>query len=279
MTLPNLECVRPQPVTDLVRVGRPVDGGYVLPERAVLACTHLIGMGISDDWSFEEDLLERNPSAQLVAVDGSVSVKRFGRAALNKLVFACSRLLKGEIKRARRALLEAKWSVATALKFGRFFAGADRLFVEKMVRADRSADGITWAEVLALLRPETNRPKSIVLKVDIEGGEYDLLPDLLRESQDVSLLVIEFHDCGTRWREFEFAIEQLKVLFAVVHVHGNNYIPLIPGTDVPDVLEITLLKRDLFTEADVFSSHTTEYPIRGLDFPNDASKVDYPLTF
>ncbi len=44
---------RPQDVGDLMRVGRPYDGGYVVPRSALMAADHMISVGINDDWSFE----------------------------------------------------------------------------------------------------------------------------------------------------------------------------------------------------------------------------------
>lgn len=275
----SLAGVRPQPLTDLVRVGRAIDGGYVMPERAVMTCTHLVGMGISDDWSFEEDVLRRNPSIRLLAIDGSVSAARFGIVAVKKLLHGLKEFVSGNVADARRALLESKWSTATAVNFFRFFSSDERQFVEKMVSAEPSANGITWREALARLRVENSRPRSILVKVDIEGGEYHVLPEILSAAKEVVAIIVEFHDCGERWNDFETAIEQVTEMFTVVHVHGNNYMPLIPGTQVPEVLEITFLRSDLLTADDLLATPFLHYPVAALDMPNDASKKDYSLTF
>jgi hypothetical protein len=43
----------PQDVGDLMRVGRPYDGGYVVPRSALITADYKISVGINDDWSFE----------------------------------------------------------------------------------------------------------------------------------------------------------------------------------------------------------------------------------
>jgi hypothetical protein len=236
-------------------------------------------MGVSDDWSFDEDLLSRNPLVQLVALDGSVSSFRFGIGALARLTLALKSLLQGRISPFKRALLEAKWSAITASKFLRFFARGNREFLRKMVRAEASPDGVTWKEAIARLHSVGSSKKSILVKMDIEGAEYAIIPELLKESDEVSLLIVEFHDCGHMWTDFVAIIAEICRSFTVVHVHGNNYMPLIPSTKVPEVLEITFLRSALLTQSDKLATHTIKYPLTGLDQPNDPLRPDYSLAF
>jgi hypothetical protein len=275
----SLAKIRPQPVTDLVRIGRAIDGGYVMPARAVAMCTHLVGMGISDDWSFEEDALRRNPSVRLLAIDGSVSTSRFGIVAITKLLHGLTQLVRGNVTDARRTLLESKWSTATAVNFFQFFSADTRQFVKKMVSGEPSPKGITWRDALTRLSVENGQARSIIVKMDIEGGEYAVLPQIFGSAKEVVAIIVEFHDCGSQWNDFEAVIEQVTNLFTIVHVHGNNYKPLIPGTQIPEVLEITLLRSDLLTAEDLLAPPFHEYPVAGLDTPNDATQKDYSLTF
>jgi hypothetical protein len=148
-----------------------------------------------------------------------------------------------------------------------------------MVSAEPSPNGITWHDALARLGADSGQPRYILVKVDIEGGEYSVLPQILGAAKEVVAIIVEFHDCGRRWNDFETAIEQVTGMFTVVHVHGNNYTPLIPGTQIPEVLEITFLRSDLLTVDDLQAAPFLQYPVAALDMPNDASKKDYPLTF
>jgi hypothetical protein len=113
--------------------------------------------------------------------------------------------------------------------------------------------------------------------MDIEGDEYRSLPSLTRHARYVNGLVVEFHDLDLRWRQFVEVMESLQIVLAVCHVHGNNYGGLIPGTNVPRMLEITMINQRLLPPNYALSHR--DYPISGLDQPNDPSKPDIELSW
>ena len=57
----NTKNLRPIETTDLIRMGRPNDGGYVIPEKIFSFCDGLLSYGINKDWSFEKDFLKKKP--------------------------------------------------------------------------------------------------------------------------------------------------------------------------------------------------------------------------
>ena len=58
MYLPKL--FKPDKEYRLIRLGKKNDGGYLVGIQTVNASTHLISLGIRDDWSFEKDFLKQN---------------------------------------------------------------------------------------------------------------------------------------------------------------------------------------------------------------------------
>ena len=72
-------------------------------------------------------------------------------------------------------------------------------------------------------------------------------------------------------------LDAVREQFGLVHVHGNNYRPLIPDTGVPAVLEMSFAHKALAGGPPLPSSAT--YPIEGLDWPCNPARPDYPLTF
>ena len=66
----------------MIRIGNAGDGGYVIPARSLNAVEHLVSIGISDDWNFEEEAARRSPAIRIDGYDrtsGSlVWSKRFG---------------------------------------------------------------------------------------------------------------------------------------------------------------------------------------------------------
>ncbi|HON62033.1 MAG TPA: hypothetical protein PK314_09185, partial [Deltaproteobacteria bacterium] len=61
----NKRVLRPIEYPYLIRLGNNKDGGYVVPEPQVYSSSYLISLGISDDWSFEQAFLKKNPRVRL----------------------------------------------------------------------------------------------------------------------------------------------------------------------------------------------------------------------
>jgi hypothetical protein len=62
---------------------------------------------------------------------------------------------------------------------------------------------------------------SIFIKMDIEGVEYETLPDLLPYFDKINGLVIEFHGLD-KPAMFENTTQLLLNNFYVAHIHANN---------------------------------------------------------
>jgi hypothetical protein len=112
--------------------------------------------------------------------------------------------------------------------------------------------------------------------MDIEGAEYRVLPELLASADRIDGMAIEFHDCDLMAAHVDALLDRLKQHFVVVHVHGNNYGPLISGSTCPRVLEISLLNRRLVDPTELTRPNRSRYPI-GLDQPNRPDRPDYAL--
>ncbi len=59
---------------DLVRIGRQNDGGYLVSMSDIEKSDLLIGLGICDDWSFENDFI-RHKDVEVIAYDASVNFR------------------------------------------------------------------------------------------------------------------------------------------------------------------------------------------------------------
>ena len=120
----------------------------------------------------------------------------------------------------------------------------------------------------------------LILKIDIEGGEWDVLDALSAPVIDRFLqIVCEFHDfrriLEAGWRDRAHRVlTKLNDRHAVVHIHGNNFRPMISIGDmlVPDVIELTFARSRTYTLTDA----AADFP-GPLDNPNDSSRLDYYL--
>lgn len=121
-------------------------------------------------------------------------------------------------------------------------------------------------------------PLHKLFKFDIEGGEYDIFQTMTPEDlQSYEVICCELHDFSKLADEAFYGkakhlLECLAHFHAPVHLHANNYANfiLVEGVPIPEVLELSYLRRDL----DSFDGYSRE-PIPGpLDRPNQPFKAD-----
>lgn len=133
----------------------------------------------------------------------------------------------------------------------------------------------------------------VILKMDIEGSEYDWLSDenmIILENQ-VSQFCVEVHslieeipygwildpatlDAKQHPEKVVNFFEKLNKSFTIVHMHGNNHSPLYG--DLPDCLEITYVNNKHISSKEI---RKEAFPILGMDEPNLPQRGDYLLNW
>jgi len=207
--------ISPRP---LVRIGGDGDGAYLVPEdfKGVTDC---FSPGVAESKTFEDDLLlHHGIHSHLLDLSADPD-------SLSTL------FLKGF------QTFEPKWLGPQTE--GDFLSLGDWV----QAKADPSGD--------------------LILQVDIEGGEFDvfqsLSPDLLRRFR---IIVVELHWVpsllGSKDGVREVLTPLVKKLgrdFVTVHAHANNCcgerIPNGMNVFLPNIFELTLLRKDRFPAADV----------------------------
>lgn len=116
--------------------------------------------------------------------------------------------------------------------------------------AATSAATITLRELIGLCPGSGD---TLLAKIDIEGSEWEALPPAIDSLARCRQLVIEFHDfdrlADPLWRSAATAVlEAVVVTHCPVHVHGNNFEPLVVlgGVPVPKVCEVTFALRSRY---------------------------------
>lgn len=124
---------------------------------------------------------------------------------------------------------------------------------------------------------------NVMLKIDIEGGEYDYFntTDLIGMSLVTTGLLLEVHwlDSKENQEKFINMMERLKEFFVLNHVHANNwggtfdFIQKVNGSKfngyvVPRVFELTFVNKRF---VNYITPDDQPYPIPGLDLPNNAT--------
>jgi hypothetical protein len=262
--------LRPVDCPDLVRLGPLGDGGYVVPGVAIDRAVCLLSLGVKQDWSFERAFAAANARARVVGVDPSVGPALFARQIVTNAAGIVAASLSGRRReRRRRAAV-----LSRSIDYFRFFGRRHRHLRRRVVGTLRASSDVTLGGLLdsAAQAP----PLGVFLKMDIEGGEYDVVPHVAADVARFAAVVVEFHGIGRRPARFVDALDALESGFRIVHVHGNNY-GGYAAAGLPDVLEVTWLNLELLPGATTASPH--RYPRAGLDWPNTPSRPDLDLRF
>ena len=128
-------------------------------------------------------------------------------------------------------------------------------------------EGIT-NNFLYHLKENGDEGKNVLLKIDVEGAEYEWLrnTDMNELQKSVSVLVIEFHNATNA---IAGSLDRVFDKYNIVHWHCNNFGGII--NNFPNVPEITFVRKDV----KVGSLVNKEYPILDLDVPNNGVRDDY----
>jgi hypothetical protein len=188
----------------LTRLGGEGDGGYLIPND-LHEISACFSPGVSETSSFERDCAERG-----------------------------------------MALYLADYSVDHV---GPELEGYPYQFTKRFIGPDPSPEFISFSQWIQ----SSNAPDGDwMLQMDIEGGEYPVLIEAsLDDLKRFRVICVEFHQLTALWNEAFFAFvklafDRLLVNHVCVHVHPNNAGSLKKhnGIELPDLLEMTFLRRD-----------------------------------
>lgn len=213
---------KPINIPDLIRVGPQDDGGYCTSRAAIASSSRLISFGLNDDWSFEEDFLKIK-NVPVDCYDHSVN-SRFWRIHFVKS------LLTGRFGKLNKSI-----------KYRKFFDRHSVTHHARKIGYDLD-NGISLNTIMS-----SAGFGEIFLKIDIEGGEYRILDQIVEHQHRFPAILMELHDIDIhedRIREF---IRQLKS-HAIVWMNGNNYGDQTPDGN-PVVIEVSFVRSDFIDAA------------------------------
>ena len=120
--------------------------------------------------------------------------------------------------------------------------------------------------------------ENIFLKLDIEGGEWNLFTSEFANHLDkIKQITIELHHLFSNNPRILQSLELLSKTHHLVHVHENNNCHVffnIGNNHYPETLELTFLRKD----CRVRSLNDVPFPLEGIDFPN-ANYENHDLNF
>ena len=238
VTLPK--SFAPYQADSLIRIGRANDGGYLIDSRNPSNSSVLIGMGLSDDWSFEYDF-RKIKKVPIYAYDASVSKKIFIKKFIRSLF---------KFRKFRDVI--RNWRVLRS--YQNFFSD-DVKHIAKYVGVNPDKNFITLKSILDGIDDATKQ--RIFLKIDIEGAEYRLLDEILNYSSLIEGMVIEFHDVDLHVKRIEEFIDKFSL--KLIHTHSNNC-SFISKNNLPTAIECTFTSRPTDSSRNIRLPHTLDMP-------------------
>lgn len=230
----DLRFMAPVLVPDLTRIGKDWDGGYVISQRSVDTATGMLSFGVNNDWSFDQQWRAQKAHDRIHAYDGTISPTRFDTG-----------------------LRES---------YQQFFGGQAEHFPVN-IGATTCAGQSSFDD--AMIRMNRDR---VFLKMDIEGGEWQITDSILAHADAITGAVIEFHNTHNLRQLFCDTIRRYQKFFHVIHIHPNTSCGYAPD-NFPTVVEISLLNRDLWSGTDT----RLECHLPDLDQPNLPNTDDVAL--
>ena len=244
---------------NLIRIGPKLDGGYILDKRIVHITKKIITCGLNDDWEFEKHFSKINSSCEVLAYDHTVNkkfwIERFKKDILHFFLFKKIRL---------RKII----SIFKYYDYINFFKNKNKHYELKISNENIKNKEITLNEIL-------KDHDNLILKIDIEGDEYNILKQILKNSKKINALLIEFHDIQKNMNLIKEFIKESSDL-KLINIHGNNVSCVDKNID-PNIIELTFTN----VEKIKFDQKITEkkYPIENLDYKNIHRKDDFILKF
>lgn len=256
--------LKPLKNNNLIRAGIEKDGGYIVDSVLFKNAEHLLSFGMGDDWSFELDYIKINKKGNITIYDHSVSFFTF---------------FKPLIKVLKRYFLFRKTFCDLQNRFHKLkeylnFTNNKKVnFYQEKISKKKNNKFKTTSVTKAFQK--LGEVKSLILKIDIEGYEYEIIDEILANHKKIDMLILEFHNIDLKEENFIVCMKRLTSYFNVIHLHGNNHCGQCTS-GIPIALEITMINKMKGNKELVYEKN---FPRLNLDFPNNPYKKDIFFSF
>jgi hypothetical protein len=236
------------------RIGCNNDGGYVIPIEALQEIQAVVVFGVNNEDSFEQGLTKYLDPKKVPFFLCDPYVEYTKQNKFSFLRLGLSDTTK-EIKVSRPIFC----NLTKAIRYNCCFT--------------------SWPIFKKKYKLEN---KTILLKMDIEGAEWESLACLVdSDLENIDCLIIEFHELNSteKLAEKEKVLSLLQKYFTLVHCHQNNcgsY--FVDGCYFyPDVLECTFVSKSFLEKYKInLVKRQTKYPSE-IDQPNSKEMNDFPI--
>jgi len=213
---------------EVIRMGAYYDGGYVVPLAALEASEALMGYGIFTDISFEREFSQR------------YNKPSYG--------FDCG-------------VKEIETGDPNCHFFSECIGSSDSLYTFQ-VSSGKVSSFSEQRERFDLVN------KKYFIKMDIEGGEFLVMNDILNYSKEITGFALEIHMNRANSREeILHFLSKLSEDFVLIHLHGCNFCD-VSYYKIPDAIQLTYINKNLIDSYKLSNNQKSPTPIDRPDNPN-----------
>lgn len=271
-----------------IRLGSNSDGGYVVSEIVLNQCTTLFTYGYGGDKSYEDDFIAKYDKPNYIfdhtghQEKWSQGEQYFFPEGLGSSISNKDKVIQlFEELYTRKDLLNKAFddlnedqSTAKVKKF--------KKILETLSETVKNLSETLSVKDVKEHYNSLGIQGDIFLKIDTEGAEFDyfLNADIDDLATFVCGIVVEVHWLDQEQNQTKFVdmMEKINKHFVLTHVHGNNWGGefIYEGHMIPRVPEFSFVNKKYAPEA---IPDTQDYPIPGLDYPNNTNITECNLDF
>lgn len=249
----------------MVRRGAKHDGGYLIPASS--KADLLISFGLGNDWKFELDLIRYGHVKQFIVFDHSQNLRRYFITFRKRF----------NLKNFNLMALFYRFIILN--RYLRDFIISNNVHIQKKItlngNLEKSFSDLNEISVTEVFKEFANSlDTKVILKVDIEGDEFDIIDQVLNHKNQITILIIEYHDITQKQEEMKKNLVKLKSVFTLIHSHVNNY-GTLNSFGIPQMCEFTFINKAYF----IGDVKIDKLPRQGLDYATTPFREDYNLIF
>ena len=255
--------LRPVKTFELVRLGRDMVGGYIVDLGIIEKTDILITLGFGPEWSFESDFLKMKNNCKVYIYDHNLSSMPYFKEIWKYL--------------RRFLLLRVSYKAVKdrldAYKYYKKFFKLDnvKFYNEKINFPAKRKNEVDLKLVLSRI----NNNSKVLFKIDIQNFEYKIIDQLVENSGQVNMIIIQFYWINKNEERFMHSIKKLKSSFEIIHIHANNHHDKLEN-GLPIMLEITFLNKKFISKSIEF---VNDFPIKDLDYSSHPEREDISFSF
>ena len=237
----------------LIRLGSENDGGYLINENVIGKVDNLVSLGIEYNWDFEKDMYYKSNCKIHAYEKLSYSFLFWSLFTIRQII---QFIFNPNFKSIKKIFL--------FIDFIFFFRNKKiKLNNNTIIHPlNKHISNFNSNQKDLNFIFKTLKLNNVVLKIDIEGSEYRIFDQIIKNQNNILSLIIEIHDIDLHKTKIKEFIDKLELKLIHIHVNDDGW---LNEDNFAPIVECTFTREE-FAEMRKDSEFT--FPI-DLDKPNN----------